>query len=434
MKTLLHFKNFYEEIRASNSRKYKQEVLQKYKDDEVIKRYLKIAFDPYTRYGLSYAKLAKVVRVGDPWCANTVFNLFDYLEAHNTGRDVDVAVCQLALDRLTGEEDIDAYNLLCMLICKDISIGVEAKQINAVMPDLIPTFNVQLANKYFDKPEYVEGKDFAITTKIDGGRIIALKENGQVSFYTRAGQRYEGLIDLEREMLEALPDGICLDGEITLLNNKGIPSKEAYKQAMKITRSDGEKHGLKMICFDCMLAEEFRNQKCDRVWEDRRQMLSSVLANAVGGLTYFETLPVLYLGTDTSMITKLLDEAIANQEEGIMINIALAPYEFKRTNFLLKVKKMSTLDLEIVGFEEGSGRLAGTLGAILVRYKNGNVVKVGSGFEDGLRDLIWENKDSYIGAICEIQYFEETTNADGGISLRFPIFKDFRPDKLTPDF
>jgi DNA ligase-1 len=117
-----------------------------------------------------------------------------------------------------------------------------------------------------------------------------------------------------------------------------------------------------------------------------------------------------------------------------MINICNAEYMFKRTTSLLKVKKMSTVDLEIMGYEEGSGRLSGTLGAILVRYKGGNIVKVGSGFSDSLRDLIWENQADYLGAICEIQYFEETTNADGGTSLRFPIFKDFRPDKLTPDF
>jgi DNA ligase-1 len=100
----------------------------------------------------------------------------------------------------------------------------------------------------------------------------------------------------------------------------------------------------------------------------------------------------------------------------------------------MKVKKMNTLDLEIVGYEEGSGRLAGTLGAIHVRYKNGNIVKVGSGFSDELRALIWLEPSDFVGKIVEIQYFEETTNADGGISLRFPVFKDFRPDKLTPDF
>lgn len=434
MNTLLHFKNFCEEIRSSNSRKYKQEVLQKYKDDEVIKKYLKIAFDPYTVYGISTKKLAKefpmyVVDRGD------IFTLFDYLAVHNTGKDADIQVCQAALNYV-AEQDQEAALLLEFLICKDLNIGCEAKTINAVMPDLIPTFNVQLANKYFDKPEYVEGKDFAITTKIDGGRIIALKENGQVSFYTRAGQRYEGLVDLEQEMLEKLPDGLCLDGEITIFDNKGIPSKEAYKRAMKITRSDGEKHGLKMICFDCMLAEEFRAQKCDRIWEDRRAALNHIFSKH--DLTYFELLPVLYEGKDTSKITELLDEAIANKEEGIMINIALAPYEFKRTNFLLKVKKMSTLDLEIVGYEEGSGRLAGTLGAIHVRYKNGNIVKVGSGFSDELRALIWLEPSDFVGKIAEIQYFETSTATTGPNkgkeSLRFPIFKDFRDDKTEADF
>jgi DNA ligase-1 len=92
------------------------------------------------------------------------------------------------------------------------------------------------------------------------------------------------------------------------------------------------------------------------------------------------------------------------------------------------------MDLELIDYEEGEGRLAGTLGAILVRYKNGNVVKVGSGFSDKLRKEIWQNRDRHLGTICEIQYFEETTNADGGESLRFPIFKDFRYDKLEADY
>jgi DNA ligase-1 len=431
MKTLFHFRDFVKEISSSNSRKFKQEVLEKYKDDPVIHRYLKIAFDPYAVYGISTKKLNKSVGAHTILGINSIFELFTYLTQHNTGTDQIVSLCQDFLDCVAAC-DQESAALLEKLICKDLSIGCDAKTINSAMPGLIPTFNVQLANKYFDKPEYVEGKDFAITTKIDGGRIIALKENGQVSFYTRAGQRYEGLVDLEQEMLEKLPDGLCLDGEITIFDNKGIPSKEAYKKAMKITRSDGEKHGLKMIVFDAMLAEEFRAQKCDRVWEERRRALNFIFGPR--DLTYFELLPVLYEGKDTSKITELLDEAIANQEEGIMINIALAPYEFKRTNFLLKVKKMSTLDLEIVGYEEGSGRLAGTLGAIHVRYKNGNIVKVGSGFSDELRALIWLEPSDFVGKIVEIQYFEETTNADGGISLRFPIFKDFRTDKLTPDF
>lgn len=433
MKTLEQFKRFYNEITQNNSRKYKQEILRKYKDDEVIKSYLQIAFNPYIVYGISTKKLNTEVRSIASYIprTSTVFELFDYLAEHNTGTFAEILECQNALNAVAAW-DRDGSNLLASLICKDLSIGCDAKTINKEIPGLIPTFNVQLANKYFDKPEYVEGKTFALTTKIDGGRIIALKENGKVSFYTRAGQKYEGLVDLEQEMAEKLPDGLCLDGEITLLENEGVPSKEAYKQAMKITRSDGEKHGLKMIVFDAMLAEEFRNQRCDRVWEERRRALDMIFGPR--DLKYFELLPVLYQGEDTSMILKYLDAAIADEQEGVMINLTLAPYEFKRTNYLLKVKKMSTLDLEIVGFEEGTGRLTGTLGAILVRYKNGNIVKVGSGFSDSLRTEIWGSRDEWLGNICEIQYFEETTNADGGESLRFPVFKDYRPDKTKADY
>lgn len=433
MKTLIHFNDFVDEMVVSASRKHKQDVLTKYKDDDVIKQYLKIAYDPYTVFGISTKKLSKIARPIDWFHAATVFELFDYLTTHNTGTLEDIAACQEMMF-CAAELDGTLECLLSDLICKDLSIGCDAKTINSVIPGLIPTFNVMLAEKYFDKPERVEGKRFALTTKIDGGRIIALKENGSVSFFTRAGQRYEGLVDLEKDMAELLPDGICLDGEITLLNNKGIPSKEAYKQAMKITRKDGEKHGVKMLVFDFMSAEQFRNQYCPSDWSARRTTVEAIFGCATQPLAYFELLPVLYCGTDTTMITKFLDEAIADDQEGVMINICDAPYEFKRTTNLLKVKKMQTMDLQIVGFEEGSGKYANTLGAILVRYKNGNVVKVGSGFTDWLRSEVWNNRSKYLDVICEIQYFEETTNQDGGESLRFPIFKDFRYDKIEADF
>ena len=431
MKTLQHFNEFVKEITASASRKYKQEVLTKYKDDEVIQKYLKIAYDPYLVFGISEKKLAKSVPGMNPYPCDSVFELFDYLTIHNTGRDCDVKLCQATIEKVFAAAEGCTW-LLKELICKDLSIGIDSKTINSVIPGLIPTFDVQLANKYFDKPEYVEGKEFAITTKIDGGRIIAIKENGSVSFFTRAGQRYEGLVDLEKEMINRIPDNFVLDGEITLLDYKNYDSKDAYKQAMKITRADSEKHGVKMLVFDGMPVVDWKTQCCPLSWSSRRTTLEIIFNKDT--YVYFELLPVLYKGTDTSKITELLDAEIARKQEGVMINICDAKYDFKRTNSLLKVKKMNTLDLQIIGFEEGSGRLTGTLGAILVRYKEGNVVKVGSGFTDGLREEIWKNQGKYLDTICEISYFEETTNADGGKSLRFPIFKDFRTDKLEADF
>lgn len=433
MKTLMHFVKFVNEMNASNSRLHKQDVLRQYALDPIVRRYLQIAFDPFKVYGISTKKLNKVVGASGVTTVETVFDLFDYLDEHNTGTDRDISICQEVLNCVATQDRVCAA-VLEALICKDLSIGCDAKTINKEIYRLIPTFNVQLANKYFDKPQYVEGKTFAITTKIDGGRIIALKENGQVSFYTRAGQKYEGLVDLEDEMSRLMPDNTCLDGEITLLVRGNLSSKEAYKQTMKIVRqtTNPEKHGIKMLVFDCMTADEFKSQSCPNDYTIRRA--DAELLFHQGDFQYFELLPILYRGTDTSKITEILEDEVANGEEGIMINICDAPYEFKRTNSLLKVKKMNTLDLEIIGFEEGEGRLAGTLGAILVRYKNGNIVKVGSGFSDETREQIWNHQTRYQGKIVEIQYFEETTNADGGISLRFPVFKDFRYDKLTPDF
>lgn len=432
MKTLLHFKDFVKEITSFNSRKYKQEVLKKYKDDKVIQEYLKIAFDPYKVYGISSKKLNKDVRVGDTWAVPTVFDLFEYLEAHNTGRDLDVAVCQLALDWIAGD-DRECAELLEKLICKDLSLGCDAKTINSVIPQCIPTFSVQLANRYFDAPSLVEGKYFAITEKIDGGRIIAIKDNGKVEFYTRAGQRYEGLVDLEKEMLDTYPDGTVLDGEITILNNKGVKSKDAYKAAMKISRADGPKHGLKMICFDAMYIDEWKSQECTHDYLERRMLLDGLFSTHQH--TYFEVLPVLYKGTDTSKITELLDRMVAQGSEGIMVNLCEGKYEFKRTNNLLKCKKFSDADLQIIGFEEGTGRLRGTLGAILVRYKGGNIVKVGSGFSDEQRAEIWADTSKVLNKVCTVKYFEESTNSkDQSVSLRFPTFVSIRTDKFEADF
>lgn len=432
MKTLFKFKEFVDEIRASAARTHKQKVLEKWKENVIILTYLQFAFNPYTTFGISGKKLNKVVPETSITGVHSVFELLTYLSQHNTGTDQIIGLCQDFIDGV-AVSDPDAAILLEQIIRKEFTIGCDAKTINAVIPGLIPVFNVQLANKYFDKPEYVEGKTFALTKKIDGGRIIAIRENGEVSFYTRAGQKYEGLTDLAAELFTTFPDGIVLDGEITLLANPlGLSSKEQYKQTMKITRKDGEKHGVKMLVFDILTIEEFRTQTCEHTYDERRNLLEGLFGTTKR--TYFELLPVLYRGKDTAEITKYLDQLTAEGEEGVMINICDAPYEFKRTNNLLKVKKMDTLDLEIVGVESGEGRLANTLGAIHVRYKDGNIVKVGSGFSDWMRDEIWHNQVYYIGKICTVRYFEETKNDKGGISLRFPIFEEIRLDKREADF
>ena len=434
MKTLQHFNEFVKEITASASRKYKQEVLTKYKDDEVIQKYLKIAYDPYLVFGISEKKLHKQVScVAYP--ADSIFDLFYWLEKHNTGTDAAIKMCQETLD-VIASKDQEVAALLEELICKDLSIGVDSKTINSVMPNLIPQFSCMLAQKYFEKPEKLSGKTFAITMKLDGFRLIALKDKfGNIKFYSRVGQLVEGLVEIEAELKDNFPNDIALDGELTISNYFDMPSKDAYKAASKIIRLKGNtpKTGLTYRVFDMMTAEEFISQRCPAIYDSRRALLDSY----AGRSQHIEVLPVLYRGTDTSKITEFLDKITSEGGEGCMLNICDAEYHWTRSWDIMKVKKFDSLDLEVVDIEEGSGRLAGTLGAIHVRYKDGNIVKVGSGFSDEERKLYFNNPALILHEIVEIKFFEESTNADGTYSLRFPTWcsniRDLR-DKATPDF
>lgn len=437
MRTLQHFNDFVKEITQSNSKKYKQDILQKYKDDSVIQKYLKIAFDPYTVYGISTKKLNKSVAGMRPYPADSIFDLFYWLEKHNTGTDSAIKMCQETLNTVAAQ-DQEAADLLEKLICKNLTLGVDAKSINAAMPGLIRQFSCMLANKYFDNPHKLEGKQFAITTKLDGFRLIAMKdEAGNVSFYSRVGKRIEGLVEIEEEFKAAFPPCTVLDGELTVSNYFELESKEAYKAASKIISQKGEtaKTGLTYRVFDAMHIDEWRDQNCTHTYSLRRNLLHGLFKFPMTTISHIELLPVLYQGDDVSKVTEILEQIVADGGEGCMINLLDSPYRFNRCWDIMKVKKFNSLDLEVVDMEEGTGRLTGTLGAIHVRYKGGNIVKVGSGFSDEERKLYWSQPDLILNKIVEIKMFEETQAANGQYSLRFPTWcSNIRIDKLEPDF
>lgn len=420
METLIRFASFHAAMLQSNSRNYKLMTLQQYSHDEQVMKVLKFVFDPYITTGISKKKLEKEVQPVQRF--KTTLDLLEYIKEHNTGTDEVLSYVKGFMSGL----GLSHQGLLQQIICKNMPIGISPMTINQVRPGFIPQFNVMLANKYFDDPEIVEGKNFTITTKIDGGRIIAMKDNGIVKFFTRAGQEYEGLVDLEEEMLKKMPDGIVLDGEITLLDPQGLDSKEQYRRTMMITRKLGVKHGVRMLVFDAMMAEDFKEQKVTPHYASRRLWLETLFASSKP--TFFSLLPKLYTGSDTSVIAKLLNEQVAKGEEGIMININDEPYHFTRTNALLKVKKMQDVDLKVISLEEGNNQNKGKLGAFIVDYKGCNV-RVGSGISKEIREQVWAHQEDYIGMTISVQYFEETQNQAGGLSLRFPVFLDFRFDK-----
>jgi DNA ligase-1 len=180
-----------------------------------------------------------------------------------------------------------------------------------------------------------------------------------------------------------------------------------------------------------MSADEFKAQRCDKPYKLRRAEVNKLFDQ--NDYKYFELLPLLYVGEDTSMISRFLMEQILLNEEGIMINDWNAPYEFKRSNALLKCKQFNTCDLRVIDFEPGEGKYTGMLGAFICEYKGGEV-KIGSGLTDELRKKVWDRRSEYVNTIIEVSYFEETVDSTGKKSLRFPTFKDFRFDKTEPSY
>ena len=120
--------------------------------------------------------------------------------------------------------------------------------------------------------------------------------------------------------------------------------------------------------------------------------------------------------------------------EGVMVNIADASYECKRTKNLLKVKRFNTADVRVLDWEEGTGANKGKLGAVIVEFiapdEKKYTCKVGSGFAKEDREYYFANPDKIVGHIIEVGYFELSQNQkDHGYSLRFPTFKCLRNDK-----
>ena len=134
---------------------------------------------------------------------------------------------------------------------------------------------------------------------------------------------------------------------------------------------------------------------------------------------------MVYEGTDQFQIMKWLDYAVNMGWEGLMLNKD-SVYKCKRTTDLIKIKRFYSMDLPIVRVLEGDGRLKGTLGALVVKYKD-NTVNIGSGFDDETRRRFWEDRDKIVGRVIEVKYKEISKDKKTGFeSLQFPVYVRLR--------
>ena len=448
--------SIFKEIEKTSGKNDKVAIINQHKEDETFKRYLKFLYDETIVTGLRTKKINKKVDIKIENKPESVIEVLDYLEEHNTGSDKDIAFVQSYINSLVfqgGMTEKERHNIyvkfLKELFTKTYKCGITASSVNKAISSLIHEFKVQLAHNYEKYVDKIKGK-FYITQKLDGHRTICVidKPNDSVKFLTRKGHRIYGLNEIEndirRTFMKTLKHDavVVLDGEITV-SKKCIP-KDVFSETSKIIRKDGDKVGLQFNVFDMLLYEDFVSGKSKHKYETRRETLDGLFDVFIFGLRTDEPLknlvkvPVLYSGTDKDEIAKWSDWATQQGHEGIMLNTADGFYETKRNSGLLKVKKFYSSDCLVLSVFEGTGRYEKSMGGVLIEYR-GETVSVGSGFTDEQREYFWENKDDIIGKVIEVQYFSESTNQkDDKISLRFPtfkglVFKNMRPDKTKDD-
>ena len=383
--------------------------------------------DPNAVTGLSTKKLQKNVEPVE--CEFTFTELLNYLTDHNTGSDKEVALVKGFLKDYS-EEDRDA---LTQVIAKTWTTTIGAPLLNKAHPGSVHVFEVQLAYEYSKQiHKFDDDVEFVVTQKLDGFRSVVEIDNGKVvSIRTRKGKLLNNLNELSIKLEEALPKTghYIFDGELLMNDNEGRwTSGERFQQTSKQVSAKGQAHDVAFHIFDVLPYDEFVKGISVDKYSKRREFIDSINENEL-----VKVVPVL--GTCTkSKISTWSDFATENNWEGVMLNDPNAFYETKRHKGLLKVKKMHTADLMIVGFEEAiDGKNRGGLKSLIIQLDDENTVNVASGLTEEQRIDIWSNKDQYLGKIVEVKYFEETVNQNGGRSLRFPVVLRFRDDKTVED-
>ena len=426
---LLEIVNIIEELRNTSSRNDKMTILKNNKENELLKTILEFTYNPFKKYKITEKSLGG----GDTFIPTfeSLDLLLHVLRTNNLDHQIRCSVNHFLVQ--TDEEIRDLYR--CVIL-KDLKIGVNAKTLNKIWKGLIPTSETgedikpMLASKFeFDKPPKEE---FCVTEKLDGIRCMAICKEDGIQLFSRQGKLIEGCVSIETALMGMriqVGRDFVLDGELLAMN---CGYDTVYKETTKRVKNKNElKEGIYYMAFDMLEMEEFNQSKGVYKYHERLQKLLDL--DKFMGSMFVRIIQPLYLGSDMNRVLELLEIYKKLGAEGLMVNLMDAPYEFKRSKAILKVKVMETVDLKIIGFEEGTGRNSGRLGALIVDYK-GYECGVGSGFSDFDREFIWNNQDQYLGKICEIQYFEETKNKDGGVSLRFPVFKHLRLDKTEPSY
>jgi DNA ligase-1 len=417
-----------DELNSTNSTNDKKVILEKYKNDEFIKKVLYYTYNPFYQYYVTPATLEKNYSddLGTLYKFSDLFEMLDILRK----REVTGHKAINSVNNFCYEHE-EFKNLIYKIIGKDLEIRMGDSLINKIIPNLIPTFDVALATPFEDVEVDFATDTWYASRKLDGVRCLGIvDENGKVSLWSRQGNQFETLKKVEDEIASLGMKDVVLDGEICLTNKDG---SDDFQGIMKqIRKKDHTIDNPKYLVFDIVTGQEFR----DKLGASSYSLRYHALCNLIKYMKYLELVNQDII-TEPGHFTDLMKEADNKGWEGLILRKNRV-YEGKRTKNMLKCKSFHDAEYTVIDLEYGPFRMIengleitkDVLSNVVIEHK-GNRVSVGSGFTIEEREFFKANPNEILDKVITVKYFEETQNQSGNYSLRFPTVKVIHGNKRT---
>lgn len=265
---------------------------------------------------------------------------------------------------------------------------------------------------------------FLWSRKYDGVPVVIYwdKETEKVRNITRNGTELTSIQHILDEITELYMKGIYYVGR-RIVGELVIHDTD-FKDISGKARADAPCEDLQLYVFDSWIPD------VDEPFLQRykKYMFSNYISFRP---KYIVAVPQIMAVKDD--LDRLRGYVLDNKWEGIILRALDDVYSVgKRSKGYLKYKPEPTLDLRCIGFEEALSKdkvPKGMVGALICEY-NGSTCKVGAGsMKHTERKEVWDNQEKYIGNIAEVGYMYD----DSYTSLRQPVFKNWRFDKLEVD-